>query len=63
MVLREYYAVFDTVNDFDKRLLTIKGWGVTLSLAALERVSSSGITGCFWSELLAALRFGSSKEL
>lgn len=34
-LIREYYAIFDTVNDFDKRLLTIKGWGVTLSLAAL----------------------------
>lgn len=35
LLIREYYAIFDTVNDFDKRLLTIKGWGVTLSLAAL----------------------------
>lgn len=34
-LIREYYAIFETVNDFDKRLLTIKGWGVTLSLAAL----------------------------
>ena len=34
-LLREYYEVFQTVNEFDKRLLTVKGWGVTLSLAAL----------------------------
>ena len=34
-LLKEYYNIFDTVNDFDKRLLTVKGWGVTLSLAAL----------------------------
>ena len=31
----EYFKVVDIVTDFDKRLLTIKGWGVTLSLAAL----------------------------
>ena len=34
-LLTEYYKIFDTINDFDKRLLTIKGWGVTMSLAAL----------------------------
>jgi hypothetical protein len=34
-LLREYYEVFQSVNEFDKRLLTVKGWGVTLSLAAL----------------------------
>jgi hypothetical protein len=31
----EYYAILATVAEFDKRILTIKGWGVTLSLAAL----------------------------
>jgi len=34
-VLKEYYEIFRTVNDYDKNLLTVKGWGVTLSLAAL----------------------------
>lgn len=34
-LLREYYEVFRVVNEFDKQLLTVKGWGVTLSLAAL----------------------------
>ena len=34
-LLREYYEVFHAVNEFDKRLITVKGWGVTLSLAAL----------------------------
>ncbi len=33
--LQEYFAVEKAVSDFDLRLLTIKGWGVTLSLAAL----------------------------
>lgn len=32
--LQEYFAVEKAVSDFDLRLLTIKGWGVTLSLAA-----------------------------
>lgn len=31
----EYYKLLDIVNEFDKRLITIKGWGVTLSLGAL----------------------------
>ena len=32
---REYYAVLDVITDFDQRFMTIKGWSVTLSLAAL----------------------------
>ena len=32
---KEYFALVDIVKDFDQRLLTMKGWGVTLSLAAL----------------------------
>jgi hypothetical protein len=28
-------SLTDIVKDFDQRLLTIKGWGVTLSLASL----------------------------
>jgi hypothetical protein len=31
----EYFALLKSVADFDQRLLTVKGWGVTLSLAAL----------------------------
>lgn len=31
----EYYKLFEIVNEFDKRLLTVKGWGVTVSLLAL----------------------------
>ncbi|MGB8645105.1 MAG: hypothetical protein WCF84_07700 [Anaerolineae bacterium] len=34
-LLKEYYAILDLVKDYDKNLLTIKGWAVTLSLAAL----------------------------
>ena len=31
----EYFALVKSVADFDQRLLTVKGWGVTLSLVAL----------------------------
>lgn len=31
----EYAKLVDTVSAFDQRLLTVKGWGVTLSLASL----------------------------
>jgi hypothetical protein len=31
----EYFALMKTLTDSDQRLLTVKGWGVTLSLVAL----------------------------
>jgi hypothetical protein len=31
---QEYFTVHEAINNFDQRLLTIKGWGVTLSLVA-----------------------------
>lgn len=31
----EYFALVKSIADFDQRMLTVKGWGVTLSLAAL----------------------------
>lgn len=34
-LIKEYFALSDLVTSFDQRLLTIKGWGVTLSLASL----------------------------
>ena len=34
-LLKEDYEIFNVVNQFDKNLLTVKGWGVTLALAAL----------------------------
>ena len=33
--LTEYFALNETLAAFDQRLLTIKGWGVSLGLAAL----------------------------
>ncbi|MEP7089149.1 MAG: hypothetical protein ABI776_03490 [Nocardioidaceae bacterium] len=32
---KEYYAILDVVSAFDGRIVTVKGWSVTLSLAAL----------------------------
>ena len=32
---KEYFQLVNTVSDCDQRLITIKGWGVTLSLVAL----------------------------
>jgi hypothetical protein len=31
----EYYAILDVITDFDQRIMIVKGWSVTLSLAAL----------------------------
>jgi hypothetical protein len=33
--LQEYFTLVKSVSEFDQRLLTVKSWGVTLSLAAL----------------------------
>jgi hypothetical protein len=46
-LLREYYEIFYAVEQFDKRLITLKGWGATLSLAALAWGSSTLITATF----------------
>ncbi len=34
-LLREYYEILKIVSEFDARIMTVKGWGVTLGLAAL----------------------------
>jgi len=31
----EYYAIVDVITGFDQRIMIVKGWSVTLSLAAL----------------------------
>src|SRR5262249_32416425 len=33
--LQEYFVLEKAISEFDQRLLTVKGWGVTLSLAGL----------------------------
>src|SRR5438128_3337315 len=34
-LIKEYFTLQDIIKDFDQRLITVKGWGVTLSLVAL----------------------------
>jgi hypothetical protein len=57
-LMAEYYHLAETVADFDQRLLTVKSWGVTFSLATLALgfqqnhyglflVASAGAVG-FW---------------
>jgi len=50
--MTEYFKVYEAVTEFDKRLLTVKGWGVTLSLAAIALGFEKGHIGLF---LVAAL--------
>jgi hypothetical protein len=56
-LLKEYYEIFFTVNDYDKRLLTVKGWGVTLSLAALAWGFQDSHFGLFLVAALSGLGF------
>lgn len=56
-LLREYYAILDIVGEFDKRILTIKGWGVTLSLAALAWGFQYKHYGLFLVAALSGLAF------
>ena len=46
-LLKEYYEILKIVGDFDGRLMTVKGWGVTLSLAALGLGFQYGRYGLF----------------
>lgn len=51
-LIEEYYKLTDIVTAFDQRLLTIKGWGVTLSLFSLGLGFQNDHYGLF---LVAAL--------
>jgi hypothetical protein len=62
-LLREYYEIFYAVEEFDKGLITVKGWGAILSLAALAWGSSTLITATFSSLLSANSDSGSSRPL
>jgi uncharacterized membrane protein len=56
-ILKEYYEIYKTVNEFDKNLLTVKGWGVTLALAALAWGFKEGHYGIFLVATLSGLSF------
>jgi len=54
---REYYAIVKAVSDLDARVLTVKGWGVTLSLAALAWGFQYTHYGMFLVAALSGLSF------
>lgn len=56
-LLKEYYEILKIVGDFDGRLLTVKGWGVTLSLAALSLGFQQSHYGLFLVASLSGLGF------
>ncbi|MDD7942868.1 hypothetical protein PHK61_31095 [Actinomycetospora lutea] len=53
----EYYKLTDIVTSFDQRLLTIKGWGVTFSLATLALGFQQNHYGLFLVAAASALSF------
>lgn len=53
----EYFQLVEIVTDFDKRLLTVKGWGVTLSLAAIAWAFQDGHYGLFLVAAISGLAF------
>ncbi len=57
VIIKEYFTLYDIVRDFDQRLLTIKGWGVTLSLASLGLGLQTQHWGFFLVAIASALAF------
>lgn len=53
----EYFVIVDLVTSFDQRLLTIKGWGVTLSLASLGLGFQQDHYGLFLVAAVSGLAF------
>ena len=56
-LLKEYYTIIDIVKEFDKNLLTVKGWGVTLSLAGLGIGFQYQHSGLFIVAAISSLSF------
>lgn len=54
---REYFALVEIVSAADQRLLTIKGWGVTLSLVALGLGFQYRAFGFFVVALVSSISF------
>lgn len=54
---KEYYEILKIVGEFDGRLMTVKGWGVTLSLAALAWGFQYGHYGLFLVATLSGFGF------
>lgn len=56
-LVKEYLAVVDVVGDFDGRVMTVKGWSVTLSLAGLGLGFQQGHYALFALAAATALAF------
>jgi hypothetical protein len=56
-ILKEYYELSSIVKEFDKNLLTVKGWGVTLALAALAWGFEKSHYGLFLVAAVSGLAF------
>jgi hypothetical protein len=54
---REYYAIDARISDFDHRMLTVKGWAVTISLAGLGLGFQQGHYALFGLAALSAVSF------
>jgi hypothetical protein len=54
---QEYFAILGIVSEFDRRLMTVKGWGVTLSLAALGFGFQHRATGLFLVATISSAAF------
>jgi hypothetical protein len=54
---REYFALVDIVKEFDRNLLTVKGWAATVSIAALGLGFKEGHYGIFLVALLGGFSF------
>ncbi len=53
----EYYAILDVITGFDQRIMIVKGWSVTLSLAALGLGFQQGHYALFALASATALAF------
>ncbi len=56
-LLREYYALLDVVRDFDRNLLTVKGWGATVSLAGLAAAFQAKNSAAFLIACVSGVAF------
>ena len=55
--LKEYFVLNEMVTAFDQRLLTVKGWGVTLSLVALGLGFQNSSFGMFLVSAVSSVAF------
>ena len=55
--LKEYFVLNEMVSAFDQRLLTVKGWGVTLSLVALGLGFQNASFGMFLVSAVSSVAF------